>query len=64
MPMPRSNADMVREVALMSMLLRFMEFDFDSCLDKIAHMEEILALFQAILQYLGTAPSLDSIHFI
>jgi hypothetical protein len=64
MPMPRSNADMVREVALMSMLLRFMEFDFDSCPDKIAHMEEILALFQAILQYLGTAPSLDSIHFI
>ena len=64
MPMQRSEADIVREVALMSMLLRFMEFDLDSSSDKIARVEEIVALFQAILQFLGTAPSLESIHLI
>lgn len=64
MPTQRSEADIVREVALMSMLLRFMEMDLDSSSDKIARVEEIVALFQAILQFLETPPSLESIHLI
>ena len=49
MPVKISEADIVREVALMSMLLRFMQIDSDSCPDKIARVEEIVALSQAIL---------------
>ena len=64
MPVQRSEADIVREVALMSMLLRFMQIDSDSCPDKIARVEEIVALSQAILQFLGTAPYLGSLHYI
>ena len=64
MPTNRSEGDIVREVALMSMSLRFMEFDLDSSSDRIGRIEEIAALLQAILQFLGTTPSLESIHLI
>ena len=48
----------------MSMLLRFMNFDSESCPDKIAQVEAMVALVQSILQLLGTAPYLGSLHYI
>ena len=51
-------------IAFISMLLSYMEFEWDSSADRIGDVENIASLFKAILEHVGQSPSLRSITFI
>ena len=51
-------------IAFISMLLSFMEFEWDSSADQIGEVENIAALCKAILEHVGQSPALHSLTFI
>lgn len=63
--MTSSDADLVRHLAFTSMLLAFLDLDFDSSADKIGRDEEATALSKALLEFIGGQPPfMTSILFL
>jgi hypothetical protein len=62
--MTYSDQEIARMIAFISMLLSFMEFEWDSSADQIGEVENIAALCKAILEHVGQSPALHSLTFI
>ena len=62
--MAYTDQELAKMIAFISMLLSYMEVEWDSSADRIGDVENIASLFQAIVEHVGQSPSLQSIIFI
>jgi hypothetical protein len=62
--MAYTDQELAKMIAFISMLLSYMEVEWDSSADRIGNVENIASLFKAILEHVGQSPSLQSITFI